>query len=140
VQKDKFGIYDNRVVATVATPEAHTTFNAGARIEARCNVVSPSCGNGTVDIGLGEQCDPPGSACTDVYGNAIVCTDLCACPGEAPIPQTGLFDESEKIVIMGGILLFLGLGWTWLTKTYQLVNGKLVERSKERFEQRVVKK
>ncbi len=56
------------------------------------------------------------------------------------VPDTGLFDESENIVVIGGILLFLGLGWTWLTKTYQIVNGKLVERSKERFEQRVVKK
>ena len=58
----------------------------------------------------------------------------------ATVPDTGLFDESENIVVIGGILLFLGLGWTWLTKTYQIVNGKLVERSRERFEQRVVKK
>jgi len=137
VEKDKFGIYDNTAVATTA---ANNKLEAGASIEARCNVVSPSCGDGKVDTTLGEQCDPPGSACTDAYGNASVCTDLCACPGEAPIPQTGLFDESENIVVIGGILLFLGLGWTWLTKTYQIVNGKLVERSKERFEQRVVKK
>ena len=83
---------------------------------------------------------------TDLVDNATITADCVI--GETPqppkeggtVPDTGLFDESENIVVIGGILLFLGLGWTWLTKTYQIVNGKLVERSRERFEQRVVKK
>ena len=137
VSKDKFGIYDNTAVATTV---ADNTFQAGASIEARCNVVSPSCGDGNVDTGLGEQCDPPGSACTDVYGNASVCTNQCSCPGEAPVPKTGIFDDSRNIVILGSILLFTGLGWTWISNTYSLVNGKLVQKRKESFEKRVVKR
>lgn len=60
-------------------------------------------------------------------------------PTGGGIPGTGLFDESENIVTLGAIILFLGLGWTWLNRTYEIVNGKLVQRNKERFERRVVK-
>lgn len=81
---------------------------------------------------------------TDYIANASITADCVEDPYVPPteggkVPDTGLFDESENLVIMGGILLFLGLGWTWLNRTYQIVNGKLVQRSKERFEQRVVK-
>lgn len=80
----------------------------------------------------------------DYVANASITADCVEEPYQPPVeggkvPDTGLFDESENLVIMGGILLFLGLGWTWLNRTYQIVNGKLVQRSKERFEQRVVK-
>ncbi|MBP8978857.1 DUF11 domain-containing protein [Candidatus Dojkabacteria bacterium] len=137
VEKDKFGIYDNTAVATTA---GDNTLEAGASIEARCNVVTPTCGDGKVDKDKGEQCDPPGSTCINAYGQESICTDLCACPGETPIPKTGLFDESENIVILGAVILFAGLGWTWISNTYSVVNGKLVQRRKEQFEQRVVKK
>lgn len=138
VAKDKFDIYQNNVKATV---EGGATLDAGATIEARCNVVNPSCGDGNLDASLGEQCDPPGSTCTNAYGESSVCTDTCTCPGEPPsIPETGIFDDSRKVVAMGAVLLFTGIGWTWLSSTYKLVNGKLVQRRKENFEQRVVKR
>ncbi len=81
---------------------------------------------------------------TDYIANASITADCVEEPYQPPVeggkvPETGLFDESENLVIMGGILLFLGLGWTWLNRTYEIVNGKLVQRSKERFEKRVVK-
>jgi len=136
VEKDKFGIYRNTAIGTSV---ADNTFQAGASIEARCNVVSLSCGDGKVDTELGEQCDPPGSACTDVYGNASVCTDLCACPADTPTPQTGIFDESRNIVLLGAILLFTGLGWTWITSSYRVLEKKAKAESKSRFERRVVK-
>jgi hypothetical protein len=52
---------------------------------------------------------------------------------------------------MGTALLLTGLGWRWISKTYLLVNGKLVqrkkmyeqktkERRKKKFEEKVVKK
>lgn len=138
VAKDAFGMYDNRVEAIVGE-QSSNTLQAGASIEARCNILNPSCGNGEVETGLGEQCDPPGGACTDIYGKPNTCSDICTCPGTGPVPDTGLFDESENIVTLGAVLLFLGLGWTWLNRTYEIANGKLVQRSKERFEQRVVK-
>lgn len=80
----------------------------------------------------------------DYIANASITADCVEEPYQPPVeggkvPDTGLFDESENLVIMGGILLFLGLGWTWLNRTYEIVNGRLVQRSKERFEQRVVK-
>ncbi|MGI6443536.1 MAG: hypothetical protein ACOX06_00780 [Candidatus Dojkabacteria bacterium] len=143
VEKDKFGLYNNRAVATTV---ADNTFEDGASIEVRCNVVSPTCGDGNVDTERGEQCDPPGSICTDAYGQESVCTDLCACPGEPPappiktVPETGLLDKSQRIMILGAVILFTGLGWTWMSHTYSLVNGKLIQRRKEQFEQRVVKK
>ncbi len=136
VSKDKFGIYDNTAVGTTV---ADNTFEGGASIEARCNVVSPSCGDGKVDTDLGEQCDPPGSACTDAYGNASICTNHCSCPGEAPVPKTGIFDESRNIVILGAILLFTGLGWTWIASSYRVLQKKATAQSKSRFERRVVK-
>ncbi len=70
---------------------------------------------------------------------------LCNQPPGVPTdipeqPQTGIFDESQNIVILGAILLFTGLGWTWISNTYSLVNGKLVQKRKESFEKRVVKR
>ena len=41
---------------------------------------------------------------------------------------------------MGAIILVVGLGWTWLSDTFFLVNGKLVQRRREGFEKRVVKR
>jgi len=137
VSKDQFGIYDNTVIATT---ESNNELRAGSSIEARCNVVSPSCGDGNVDTGLGEQCDPPGTSCINAYGQESTCTNLCSCPGDAPVPKTGVFDNSENIVIIGAVILFTGLGWTWLSDTYTLVNGKLVQKRKEGFENRVVKR
>jgi|GEM_PF-1950752 len=99
VAKEAFGTYDNVAIATTST---NTTLEAGARIEARCNIAD----------------EPP-------TGDTV--------------PDTGLFDESENLVVMGAILLFLGLGWTWLNRTYEVVNGKLVERNKEKFERRIVR-
>ena len=138
IAKDAFGIYDNSVIAT-PSDDPNNVLRAATSIEARCNVLNPSCGDGKVDTSLGEQCDPPGGSCTDVYGKPNTCSNNCTCPGTAPVPETGLFDESENIVTLGAIILFLGLGWTWLNKTYEIVNGKLVQRNKERFERRVVK-
>lgn len=31
------------------------------------------------------------------------------------VPQTGLFDETKNIVIMGVVLLMLGIAWTWVS-------------------------
>ena len=109
-----------------------------------------TCGDGKIDTG--EECDPgePGVACSD----GQTCASDCKCPAPllppdipepgipvppSEIPETGLFDESENIVTLGAIILFLGLGWTWLNRTYEIVNGKLVQRNKEKFERRVVK-
>lgn len=111
VGKESFGEYENTVKATVAA----TGTKPATTIQDATNI--------TVDCMIKDPEQP-----------------YVPPTGDGVVPDTGLFDESENIVIIGGILLFLGLGWTWLTKTYQIVNGRLVERSKERFEQRVVKK
>jgi len=69
---------------------------------------------------------------------------LCNLPPSVPSdipaqPQTGLFDNSQSIVILGSILLFTGLGWTWLTNSYITLKKKVKTESKSRFERRVVK-
>ncbi|HCC68187.1 TPA: hypothetical protein DEP90_03245 [Patescibacteria group bacterium] len=43
-------------------------------------VVTPSCGDGILGNTQGEECDPPGDACTDINGNASTCSDACKCP------------------------------------------------------------
>jgi len=45
------------------------------------------CGNGTID--RGEDCDPPGSACT----NGELCTNDCTCP--VPVCGNGTIDPGE---------------------------------------------
>lgn len=35
--------------------------------------------------------------------------------GGGTVPQTGLFDETKNIVIMGVVLLMLGIAWTWVS-------------------------
>lgn len=109
VQKESFGEYENTVVATVGA----TATKPATTIQDSSNI--------TADCEIKEPEEP------------------YVPPTDGTVPDTGLFDESENLVIMGGILLFLGLGWTWINRTYEIVNGKLVQRSKERFEQRVVK-
>ncbi|HQA99324.1 MAG TPA: Ig-like domain-containing protein, partial [Candidatus Dojkabacteria bacterium] len=55
-------------------------------------------------------------------------------------PQTGLFDDSRNIVIMGAILLFVGLGWSWITESLITVRGKMLENNRSRFEKRISKR
>jgi len=64
----------------------------------------------------------------------------CNVPGEPGQPQTGLFDDSKNIVLMGGILLFVGLGWSWLTDSFSTLKHKMSYESKSRFEKRVSKR
>jgi hypothetical protein len=138
VKKDAFGLYDNVVTAK---PSTGSDLTANASIEARCNVVNPLCGDGNLDPG--EQCDPPGSVCTNAYGQESTCNDYCTCPGEPPsekVPETGIFDDSRNIVIMGAILLFLGLGWSWITESLISVRGKMLENNRSRFEKRISKR
>jgi len=33
---------------------------------------------------------------------------------EEPLPETGIFDETESSLVVGAILLFLGFAWTWI--------------------------
>ena len=56
------------------------------------------------------------------------------------VPQTGLFDDSRNIVIMGAILLFMGLGWSWITESLITVRGKMLENNRSRFEKRISKR
>ncbi len=115
-----------------------------------------NCGDGL--------CTPPENArncpkdCTGVCGDGF-CThteDSTTCPQDCgAIPQTGLFDDSKNITIMGAVLLFLGLGWSWIsstvmsslntlsvryeegTKQYKAIQ---VKRNRDRFERKIVKK
>ncbi len=94
----------------------------------KCPVDCPSvCGDGM---------------CTDGESSAD-CPDDCGSPvvGEA-VPETGLFDETKNIVIMGVALLMLGMAWTWVSTlpkkayvsiydTVSSVKKKSVERERE---------
>ncbi|HHX99169.1 TPA: hypothetical protein GX533_00575 [Candidatus Dojkabacteria bacterium] len=42
------------------------------------------------------------------------CKDSEGEESDGSVPSTGLFDETENIVIMGVALLVLGMGWTWI--------------------------
>ncbi len=64
----------------------------------------------------------------------------CNVPGEPGQPETGLFDDSKNIVLMGGILLFVGLGWSWITDSLSTLKHKMSYESKSRFEKRVSKR
>lgn len=64
----------------------------------------------------------------------------CNVPGEPVQPDTGLFDDSKNIVLMGGILLFVGLGWSWITDSLSTLKHKMSYESKSRFEKRVSKR
>ena len=56
------------------------------------------------------------------------------------VPETGIFDDSRNIVIMGAILLFVGLGWSWITESLITVRGKMLENNRSRFEKRISKR
>ena len=115
VAKENFGTYKNTVIAT--KPDG-STIETDALTECLCHQTpTPS--------------PTPSPAPTP---SPTIPSDI---PEQ---PKTGLFDESENIVTMGAIILFVGLGWTWLSDTYSLVNGKLVQRRREGFEKRVVKR
>jgi len=64
----------------------------------------------------------------------------CNVPGEPGQPETGLFDDSKNIVLMGGILLFVGLGWSWITDSFSTLKHKMSYETKSRFEKRVSKR
>ena len=61
-------------------------------------------------------------------------------PVSGTVPETGIFDDSRNIVVMGAILLFVGLGWSWITSTYHKVSLQLSTHNKQKFERKVVKK
>ena len=64
----------------------------------------------------------------------------CNVPGEPVQPDTGLFDDSKNIVILGAALLFAGLGWSWITDSFGTMKQKISYESKARFEKRVSKR
>jgi len=59
---------------------------------------------------------------------------------EGTVPETGIFDDSRNIVVMGAILLFIGLGWSWITESLITVRGKMLENNRSRFEKRISKR
>lgn len=78
-----------------------------------------TCGDGICSEGESPYSCP--LDCPSVCGDGM-CTggeDGSNCPADCgasgSVPDTGLFDETENILIMGGILLVLGIGWTWLS-------------------------
>lgn len=144
VNKENFGVYKNNVVVTKGDG---TTLERGFEIYCTCM----TCGDGNLDPG--ETCeagDPEDASCPWSQCDQQTCQ--CIPPEKPPVqPRTGLFNNSKNIVIMGTALLLTGLGWRWISKTYLLVNGKLVqrkkmyeqktkERRKKKFEEKVVKK
>lgn len=105
--------------------------------KARCgdNICSPSenaqtcpedcpvnCGDGICSEDEDPQNCP--ADCTSVCGDGMCtgdessedCPEDCGAPvvGEA-VPETGLFDETKNVVIMGVVLLVLGMTWTWVS-------------------------
>jgi len=64
----------------------------------------------------------------------------CNIPGEPVQPETGLFDDSKNIVMLGAVLLFAGLGWSWITDSFGTMKQKISYESKARFEKRVSKR
>ena len=64
----------------------------------------------------------------------------CNVPGEPGQPDTGIFDDYRNIVILGAILLFTGLGWSWITDSFYSVKQRISYENKSRFEKRVSKR
>jgi len=53
------------------------------------------CGDNSIQIGLGEECDPPSSSCTTSGGSTGTCNILCQCvPTIPPPPPTCNFNPS----------------------------------------------
>lgn len=114
-----------------------------------CRSSSKFCGDGTCSGNENKENCP--ADCTVDTPDAPVCGDgVCSgdesmetCPADCDIPpiegktvpETGLFDDTRSIVIMGILLFGLGIGWTQISNTY----GKLLQKRKENFENRVVK-
>jgi hypothetical protein len=81
----------------------------------------------------------PGTGEGDLEASANI-EARCNVPGEPVQPDTGLFDDSKNIVILGAALLFAGLGWSWITDSFGTMKQKISYESKARFEKRVSKR
>jgi hypothetical protein len=125
-----------------------------------CRSSSKFCGDGTcsgnenkencpddckaetpVDTPVDVPVDTPDSpVCGDGVCNGDESMETCPADCDIPpvegetVPETGIFDDTRNVVMMGVVLFGLGIGWTRISKTY----GKLVQRRKENFEKRVV--
>ncbi len=103
-----------------------------------CPADCEGCGDGVCADGETPQTCP--QDCPAVCGDGL-CTEgesseSCSVDCGAPVtgdsvPETGLFDETENILIMGGILLALGMGWTWIStlpkKAYVTISNTVSE-------------
>ncbi len=81
----------------------------------------------------------PGTGEGDLEASANI-EARCNVPGEPGQPDTGIFDDYRNIVILGAILLFTGLGWSWITDSFYSVKQRISYENKSRFEKRVSKR
>ncbi len=81
----------------------------------------------------------PGTGEGDLEASANI-EARCNVPGEPGQPDTGIFDDYRNIVILGAILLFTGLGWSWITDSFYSLKQRISYENKSRFEKRVSKR
>ncbi|MGI6443538.1 MAG: InlB B-repeat-containing protein [Candidatus Dojkabacteria bacterium] len=106
---------------------------SGEETAENCPEDCPSvCGDGICSPDEDAQSCP--EDCPSVCGDGICgdgedsenCPEDCGAPVTGGVPETGLFDETENVVIMGIVLLILGMGWTWIStlpkKTYTTIS------------------
>lgn len=103
-----------------------------------CPADCEGCGDGVCADGETPQtCSQDCSAvcgdgmCTEGESSENCPTDCGAPVVSETVPETGLFDETGNILIMGGILLALGMGWTWVStlpkKAYVTISDTVSE-------------
>lgn len=110
VQKDAFGQYDNKVIATVGSTDTQPSskIEAHAQIPTTCQIP-------------GTPPPPP------------------ATPQQPTVPATGIFDNSLVVVAIGAIIMIMGLGWNWLSPTSGIFVTQYKENKRRNFEKKVTK-
>lgn len=95
--------------------------------------------NNTVVATVGATLTKPATTIQDSTNITADCEIAPYVPPTTPPtqPQTGLFDDSKNIVMIGAVLLFMGLGWSWITESFSTMKNRLSEGNKSRFEKRV---
>ena len=106
---------------TAATCPQDCPVNCGDKICSKgedANNCPKDCVCGDKICSVGEDASTCPEDCNAVCGDGMCTTgeSSLTCPKDCgSVPETGLFDNSRNVIVLGSVLLLLGMVWTWVS-------------------------